>query len=111
MQAQQCRVLLDIGIQVYEGTKLAQILNYSEDAFPNLSPPVYVCPDISGWIEEKVQKFCEENPLFRTYIGDLSIDPYTNPKVVEAYEQGGRGPYWKILDSIPKKKREYVHIR
>jgi len=102
MKSLQSRVLLDVGLQVYDGTELGKIVGVSETDPSALVPPLYVSPSVSGWVDREITALSRKEPSFRTYVGGCSIDPYTNHRVVDAYKQGRTGPYWRILDTLEK---------
>lgn len=103
MKKLNCKVLVDVGIQVYENTELANIIYIAKEKFRLLKPPIYIFPHIVDKLETIVKDFCEIEPNFRTYLHEHSIDPYTKPRVMEVYKQGFRGPYWTILDTLYNK--------
>jgi len=97
---------LSIGVRVYEGTPVAQLLSRAdgtEDRCRLLQPTFYVSPALGPDIVDIVRELVAGDPRFflpQTSPDNANYNYNDNTALVQAIAAGARGAYWDILSGM-----------
>jgi radical SAM family protein len=68
MDLLDCPVFVDLGIQVYENTTLARLLNAAPMSTEEFVPPIFIEPKVADKLPKLIIEYCSIRPQMHTFI-------------------------------------------